>query len=406
MIEGLLPVCVFAAVIFWSIRWVAYERITIRTPADWSIAILVLMIPVALWATAIPEVTTPQVYRLLTGIAVYYAIVNWARSGERIRFILVGLVLLGVSLSAYAIISVEWPDRKLPAIISTMNNVLIPIVTDKVNPNVLAGSLALILPLLAAMGFTSSDSISMTYRIILWIGLIFISTVLFLTFSRGAFLALGITMLVFITLRWKFGWIVLPLAGVLIAGIIFQYGAFNILDFLFSGTSSDSVGSRVQLWSRAVLMIQYFPFTGVGMGAFSEVVDQLFPLAESVTVSIPHAHNLLLQVGIDLGIPGLIGWLASWFLAALISWRIYSQARRDGSRGDWLSSIGIGLLCSQLVLILHGMTDAVTWGMVRTSPLVWAIWGCIMVYGNLRASRSVRRKIESAQNNSFRLSVE
>ena len=39
--------------------------------------------------------------------------------------------------------------------------------------------------------------------------------------------------------------------------------------------------------------------------------------------------------------------------------------------------IGAGFFCSQLALATHGMTDAVTWGMVRPAPLVWVIWGTI-----------------------------
>jgi putative inorganic carbon (HCO3(-)) transporter len=32
-------------------------------------------------------------------------------------------------------------------------------------------------------------------------------------------------------------------------------------------------------------------------------------------------------------------------------------------------------LGSQLALAVHGITDAVTWGMVRPAPLIWALWG-------------------------------
>lgn len=389
--ESLLPVCVIAALIFWGMRWIAYGRISIRTPADFSIAVLAILVPVTLWITPIPEVTYLQAYRFLSGIAVYYAIANWARSGERTRVILFGLVLIGGLLAVYAIFSVEWPERKLPGMLSIVNLGLAPIVRDTVNPNVLAGSLALVYPLILAAGFASSDSLSALDRIFIWICLFIVSVVLFLTLSRGAMLALGIAILVFVTLRWRFGWIALPLAGIIIAGIIQQYGAIRILEFLVSGTSSDSVGSRLQLWSRAVLIIQYFPLTGVGMGTFSTVIDRLFPLAESGAVSIPHAHNLFLQVGIDLGVPGIIAWLATWFLAILVSWHTYFREWMDGSKGSWLASIGIGLLCSQLVLILHGMTDAVTWGMVRTSPLVWALWGIVMAYSNLQVAKSVNR---------------
>jgi hypothetical protein len=33
-----------------------------------------------------------------------------------------------------------------------------------------------------------------------------------------------------------------------------------------------------------------------------------------------------------------------------------------------MAGLGAGLLHSQLALVLHGLTDAVTWGMVRLAP--------------------------------------
>ena len=62
----LLPVAVMVAGIFWIIRWVAYGKPSVRTPADWTIIILLVMIPVSWWITTHPEKTDPQIYRLLT----------------------------------------------------------------------------------------------------------------------------------------------------------------------------------------------------------------------------------------------------------------------------------------------------------------------------------------------------
>jgi putative inorganic carbon (HCO3(-)) transporter len=43
-----------------------------------------------------------------------------------------------------------------------------------------------------------------------------------------------------------------------------------------------------------------------------------------------------------------------------------------------LAALGAGLLGSQIALIVHGLTDAVTWGMVRPAPVVWALWGTVI----------------------------
>jgi hypothetical protein len=52
----LLPALVVTAH-FWPIRWLAYRRLSVRTAGDWAASGLLLMIPVTLWATALPEST-------------------------------------------------------------------------------------------------------------------------------------------------------------------------------------------------------------------------------------------------------------------------------------------------------------------------------------------------------------
>jgi hypothetical protein len=50
-----------------------------------------------------------------------------------------------------------------------------------------------------------------------------------------------------------------------------------------------------------------------------------------------------------------------------------------------MAGLGAGLLASQAALLLHGSLDAVTWGMVRSAPLVWLAWGVAAAAGNLAA---------------------
>ena len=60
-------------------------------------------------------------------------------------------------------------------------------------------------------------------------------------------------------------------------------------------------------------------------------------------------------------------------IISVSAWQVYRTGRVQGD--EWLSGVGAGLLCSQVALAAHGLVDAVTWGMVRPAPLVWALWG-------------------------------
>jgi putative inorganic carbon (HCO3(-)) transporter len=140
-------------------------------------------------------------------------------------------------------------------------------------------------------------------------------------------------------------------------------------------------------------MIRDFPFTGVGMGSFMEIADTLYPFVFLRHGEVEHAHNLFLQVGVDVGIPGLIAWLAIILVLFTVPWQLYKRGKY--STNKILIGLGIGFFCSQVALCTHGILDAVTWGMVRPAPIVWAIWG-MAIASNLL----VFRNNSSIQNNS------
>jgi putative inorganic carbon (HCO3(-)) transporter len=162
--------------------------------------------------------------------------------------------------------------------------------------------------------------------------------------------------------------------------VVWSLGVEQINGLLFKSQAVDTLEKRTEIWSRALYMIQDFPFTGIGMGTFQPIATMLYPffLADP-NAQIPHAHNLFLQVAVDLGIPGLIAWLAILMLVIIAAWQVYRHGTATGNQ--WLAGLGAGLLCSQVALIVHGLTDAVTWG-TRPAIIVWAIWGLAMAARN------------------------
>jgi putative inorganic carbon (HCO3(-)) transporter len=199
---------------------------------------------------------------------------------------------------------------------------------------------------------------------------------LVLTQSRSALIALVIAGAVIVLLRWRWGWVAI-LGAALAAGALYLAGYFPSQAALSAGvhTIFGSLGleERLELWSRAIYASQDFPFTGIGLGAFNEVVDLLYPLFLVGPGKASHAHNLFLQIAVDLGIPGVIAWLAILLGVLTTAWQLYRFGRQV--RQPLAAALGAGFLGSQAALIIHGLTDAVTWGMVRPAPLVWAIWG-------------------------------
>ena len=370
-----LPYAVLIALLFWPLRWLVKGRPSVRTPIDIPVLVLMLMVPVTLWATALPQRTLPQVTRLVAGIFLFYALINWTDTRGRLRTMLDAFVLLTILLALIAPFGVEWLTTKYPLLPIGLFERLPLLLSDPANPNVMAGFLIILLPIAYAFLLFTWRDLSVIEKLLSLLAVLTATVMLVMTQSRGAWLAFLLATGVLVALRWRKAWI-LYLIGILIATLASLYFGAGMLLKGFAGEGQLlSLEGRLEVWSRALYMIQDFSLTGAGMGLFMDVTDLLYPFFLFRPGTIEHAHNLYLQVAVDLGLPGLVAWLAVLGGMTYTAWRLYLAGRRNDDR--LVSGLGAGLFCSQIALIIHGLTDAVTWGMVRPAPLVWAIWGAV-----------------------------
>ena len=188
--------------------------------------------------------------------------------------------------------------------------------------------------------------------------------------SRNSILGMAITFLVAFLLCYPRRWYLLTFVPIVIAimiWIILHDVRLYSYWVMMRGEVAISFQQRVTIWARAIYMVQDFPFTGIGMGNFERLADSLYPFSIDPG-GIHHAHNLFLQIAVDLGIPGLITWLAAWLGIIHISWRIYRGSHP-------FKALGAALFISQIVLGSVGLLDSVVWGGTKTAPLVWIVWG-------------------------------
>ena len=45
--------------------------------------------------------------------------------------------------------------------------------------------------------------------------------------------------------------------------------------------------------------------------------------------------------------------------------------------------MGVGVLLAQVVVGVHGIFDAVVWGLIRSAPLLWLVWALAAAALNL-----------------------
>ncbi|MCP4420057.1 MAG: hypothetical protein GY805_25925, partial [Chloroflexi bacterium] len=133
--------------------------------------------------------------------------------------------------------------------------------------------------------------------------------------------------------------------------------------------SLSSLSFRQEVWRWTVVAIQDFPFTGVGLGSFRRVIRRLYPLGVTPGYDVAHAHNLYLHTAIDIGLPGLIIYLALLGLAVYLGWFAAQRSKP-------LRPYALGLIAGLIGFHTYGIGDVLALGS-KTGLSFWFLLGLI-----------------------------
>jgi putative inorganic carbon (HCO3(-)) transporter len=383
------------------------------------------------WATYDLLFSLPKITGMVLGIAVFFAVVRIGKTTQGWWLSLLAFLGVGLSFALFGLVGTRWGAKVSALSFFAERLVLrikgIPGIEEGLNPNQLAGALTWVLPVLIVLsGLVLADRRALLEgfgrRVRTAIAVVVFSSaalVLFtfvLTASRSAYIGFAVAMLVvtwaIASRRWRRLLLIVPVIGLIGAGILLWQGALGgVSEELFGGAVTNSpafslhtLEGRLELWSRAIYGIQDFPFTGMGIGAFRHVVHVLYPLfLTSPDVDIGHAHNEFLQAALDLGIPGLVAFVALYFGALGMLWSIWASdwnspgaegGASDRMLGRQLSRpvarlLAVGLGGGLLAHLLYGLTDAVALG-AKPGVLFWMLLGLIVGLYELRG-----RKVDS-----------
>ncbi|PIE79375.1 MAG: hypothetical protein CSA11_12095 [Chloroflexi bacterium] len=392
--------------VLWLLRWAATGHLVPPTPLDGAVLGLLLMVLVSQYATYDTAHSLVKVVGMVYGVAVFYAVVQWvAQSRSRLWWgvaVLHGLVLglTGLSLAVFG-----WMGTVpgLGGLLARIPERITSLASQSVNPNQVAGILLWLLPLAVLLTVT----VLWRWRClvsdygVLKVGLLLLGltgtslvmlVVLALTRSRGALAGMAVTLvfmgLVGLLTKWRKAALVITVvvigAAVIGVAVVGPEGMIKLL-FAPTGVNSEnpmgSIDSRLEIWSRAIYGLQDFPFTGMGMNNFRQVVHILYPLfLISPDTDIAHAHNHWLQAGLDLGIPGMIAYMALWLgLAFLLVWW---WRHTDDS---WLKVLALGFGGCLVAYFVYGLMDTIALG-ARPGFVFWGMLG-LMVGGYLEVRR-------------------
>jgi putative inorganic carbon (HCO3(-)) transporter len=344
-------------------RAVATGHMTGHTPADWPLLALVLLLPVGLWASADRAVTLERTYAFFAAAAVFWITAAQAEQ-PWLRYTGWALLLAGLAM-ALAVIAATPLSGGVMALgpvssISQAMRILLPFLQpDRFNPNLSGQLLGVFLAPAAAFALLGAGGAPgrRMLRVAAAALSLLLALLLLLTQSRGAVLGVAVALAVMTTLanrRWLLVWI--PLGLALLAAVMMLGG--GVLPPLLNAGSGAmaTVQGRQELWSRALFVMQDFPFTGVGLGMPEQVINLLYPLfLVGPDTQWLHVHNTYLQIGSEMGIPGLIAFVALLFaIGAALTRQAASRIRP----APWRTTLALGLLGSLIVFAVHGLVDA------------------------------------------------
>lgn len=268
--------------------------------------------------------------------------------------------LYGVYQNVTGNISAEWIDTEM------FDNIGGRVVSTFENPNMLGEYLILLLPIVAAIFFgdrhLSTKPASLAAFAVGCLCLIY-------TWARGAWLGFLFAAVLFV-LMWSRRSVALIVAGVCALPLLVPYLPANIVSrFTSIGDLTDtSTNYRVYIWRGSARMAADYAWTGVGVG--EQAFNRIYPYYSFAGIEkAPHAHNLFLQIFIELGIFGFV-----LFIATLICFLQSGFSLAKCGEDKTVRLIGCGAMCGVLAALLQGMTDYI-WYNYRVFFLFWIVFG-------------------------------
>lgn len=239
------------------------------------------------------------------------------------------------------------------------------------NPN--AFGAGLIVPIaLAAGGFVGLRNPIQKLLAVGAVGLIGVGV--YISMSRGALLAMIVTMLVFV-FRTKVRWQVLvPIAMLLVLVVVLPETFFARVGKVLSGEDTTGAG-RLEIWSVGLTALEHVGVFGTGLGNYTEIY-RLSP-AYSPGIWAKGPHNTYLGAWVEFGILGLV-----LLLAALASHLVAARtARRVGLDGILLAALEaacFGMLASSFFAER-------LWAKMFWLPWILLAWAIYNTRGNEQA---------------------
>lgn len=239
------------------------------------------------------------------------------------------------------------------------------------DPHMFAFYLGLILPLIFSLlifSFNRKDFNEGVFTkksfLLIVFGVIFLA--LGLTFSRSGYIGIAASLLAVVVFSWRqlrnfSKIIVLAAAASFLIMLIFTDNPVSSRIFSIADFTEGSNAGRIQIWQKAINIIDANLLTGLGLGNYSLEINPRADYRNSI-----YAHNTYLDIAAEMGIFALIAWIL--ILGASI-WQLINNLAHD--QNIFRTAIVVGLIGSVVSFAVSSLADTALY-----SP---AVLGMLMV---------------------------
>uniref|UniRef100_B8HMG0 Inorganic carbon transporter n=1 Tax=Cyanothece sp. (strain PCC 7425 / ATCC 29141) TaxID=395961 RepID=B8HMG0_CYAP4 len=268
------------------------------------------------------------------------------------------------------------------------------------NPNLLAGYLLPAIPLSGAAIFAWRGWIPKLLAVTM-LGLNTAS--LILTFSRGGWLGLVVTLFVSALLGlywllprlprfwqlWAVPLLLGSLAVVVVLAILFVPPVRDRVASIFVSREDSSNNFRINVWAAVQAMIRDRPWLGIGPG--NTAFNKIYPLYQRPGFTALGAYSIYLEILVEVGLIGFSVFI--WLLLTLLGWgwNQIQRLRQENSREIfWL----MAAIATVFGMLIHGAVDTI-WYRPEVATLWWFMIAIIASYSP--ALPSVHSSSESGE---------
>ncbi len=326
------------------------RRTTTRIPTPLDLPILALVV-IAVLSTLFsidPLISLKSIHRtLIQFLLVYYVVVYAVNSIERVKLLAFTFLAGSVPVSLYGIFTFFSKKELIDGRIHS----------TFYHPTRLANYLLFVVAISVLLGahYRSRKTLQKLLYAVFGLG----SLCLVLTTSRGATLSLLLGFLVVFGPRKKWLWLMLTvIIATSIAIVPFQSKHLRFMKvaecFSKKVDANMVLGERICLWQSAMRMIKDHPVLGLGYGKTFNLLYKSCYAERGTTQDHSSAHNILLEVALEMGPLGLVVFL---WLHILIFVETFRLVRHHLEPSTFARALAAGILIGLIGVTFNGMAN-------------------------------------------------